>query len=251
MPGETKSGESKSGGSTASEPGLKPGIDLRSVPKTRIVWSTAFRLRPASVPDRPPLAKLGPDVETLTALKDLTSPSARHSSGNVLLGVSVPPGAAQSVLSAFSSSLPEWRFVADQTPHMLLSDSLEGAVMLACEIYGQFMLDTAEGPSTLSFIVERFTLAGTFHDISDRELFPSCYDSSNYTASQRLLADVAEAGADGLVFSAAGGSTAVLLRPECVDRSGTERAVALEWDGHKFIRAYDYRDMYWRALDPQ
>jgi len=233
---------------TASVAASQPGINLRSVPKTQISWPTAFRLRPASLPDRPPLAQLASDVEALTALKDITSPACRHAAGRVPLGVAVPPGAAQTVLSAFSTSLPDWRFVAGQTPHMLLSDSLDGATAMAAEVYSQFMEDTAQGPSTLSFAVERFGLVGHFYDVSDTELFPACYDKGTHGVPQRLLADTAAEGADGLIFSVGDAGAAVVLKPVLISRFGVERALALEWDGSSFTRAYDYRDMYWRSL---
>jgi hypothetical protein len=226
-----------------------PGIDPRSVPKSRLDWPAAFRLKPARLPGTDPLALFGEDVAGLNDLKNITSPAMRHSMGNVPLPVDIQPGTSNSVLSAFATSLPEWRFAARGTAHMLVASSISAATAIAAEIYGRFMLDTGEATSTLSFQVERFQLAGSFADVCDREVFPACYNRKQFEVPQRLVGSLLHQGEDGLVFSAGDGQGVVVLKPNLITHSGIERAVALEWNGSRFHRAYDYRDMYWRDMD--
>ncbi len=224
-------------------------IDPRSVPKSSVHWPAAFRLRPARLPATEPLALLGSKCsDDLLALKALTSPAERHKSGTALLPLDLKENAAEAVLSAFAGSLPEWRFAPRGTAHMLLASSITAAVSVAAEIYGQFMCDTAQKTSTLSFAVERYQLTGRFADVSDVELFPSCYEAQNYEASQGLTASLAAEQETGLLFQVAQDQAAIIFSPGAVTFAGTERALALEWNGSMFHRAYDYRDMYWRDM---
>ena len=224
-------------------------IDPRSVPKTRVNWPVAFRLKPAKFPGTAPLSLLVSDgASQLAALKDTTSPAVRHKLRQVPLPLKVPAGTPTTILSAFASSVPEWRFAARGTPHMVLASSVTAAVSVASEIYSQFMRDTAQKASTLSFVVERFCLAGQFSDICDSETFPACYAGPSITVPQQLVTAINENGEDGLVFDVIGGQAAVALNPATIKNAGLERALALEWNGETFHRLYDYRDMYWRDL---
>jgi len=225
-------------------------IDPRSVPRTHAKWAAAFRLKPAKIPGTEPFAFFGQhSEESLTALKNLTSPAARHLSQKVMLQTGIPVGASKSVLSAFASSLPEWRFVARGTPHMVLASTVGGAVAVATEIYGQFMRDTGQKSSMLSFVVERFHLAGTFADVCDSETFISCYDDKENQVPQHLVDALASSDEDGLIYDAGAGLAAVILNPAAITSASNERALALEWNGERFYRVYDYRDMYWRDLE--
>jgi len=227
---------------------LSPDIDPRSVPKVMIDWPVAFRLKPANLPESNSFTAMGKNVEGLRALKNLTSPAARHGSGAVPLPLDVPPGTSRSVVSAFAGSLPEWRFATREMAHMVLAASIPAAIAVAIEIYGQFMRDTSQSASTLSFQVERFHLKGKFADVADEELFPACYDLTDSTVSQRLASSLNVQGEDGLVFETGSGLAAIVLAPKLISRAGVERALALEWNGENFHRVYDYRDMYWRNL---
>lgn len=224
-------------------------IDPRSVPTNNLDWPVAFRLRPARIPDVAPLDIFGEESDGLEQLRALTSPAARHKSGVVPLPHEFQPGTPDVVVAAFAASLPEWRFAETGLSHMLLGSSVAAAITLAREVYSQFMADTEQKPSVLSFIVERFRVAGGFADVSDEELFPACYTGSDHSAPQRLTRELAEEARAGLVFSVAGGLGAVVLKPDAVSRAGLERGVALEWNGKAFTRAFDYRDMFWRDLD--
>jgi len=227
------------------------GIDPRAVPKALINWPVAFRLKPARLPATSPLAQLEPEAaDILTALKDMTSPSVRHKEKRALLQGVMPAGTADTVLSAFATSVPEWRFASRGIAHMVLASSIDAAIIVASEIYRQFLQDTAQPASSLSFSVERFSLVGNFADICDQEVFPDCYDPSGAEVAQGLVTSLADAGEDGLVFQIGTDQAAVILNPTKVSERGLERALALEWDGNKFHRAYDYRDMFWRDLTP-
>lgn len=230
-----------------SAPSL-PLIDPRSVPRTALDWPAAFRLRPARLPASDPLSLFGESCDDLRLLKDLTSPAARHKSGAVPLPFDVLAGTSEPVLSGFANSLPEWRFADRNTAHMVLGSSIAAAVAVAVEIYGRFMRDTKQAKSTLSFAVERFRLAGSFCDVSDMELFPGCYSDAHYGVPQKLVAALKSENEAGLVFDALAGQAAVILKPELLVFAGNERGLALEWDGARFERVYDYRDMYWRDL---
>ena len=225
-----------------------PEIDLRSVPRVAVDWPAAFRLRPTTLPQVAPLLLLGDDLEGLEALKDLTSPAVRHRRGTVPLPFDLQPGTSASVVSAFANSLPEWRFAGRGQAHMLLASTVTAAVAAATEVYGQFMLDTEEKPSVLSFMVERFRLSGSFADVSDSEVFPACYDSQSFEVSQQLVASLADEKKDGLIYDIEGGQGAVVLQPGGIVRAGIERGLGLQWNGTEFSRLYDYRDMYWREL---
>lgn len=224
-------------------------IDPRSVPRTMTNWPSAFRLKPAKLPATQPLAQLEPKgVEKLLSLKDMTSPSARHREKSVLLQHSMPVGAPETVVSAFATSVPEWRFAARGRAHMVLASSIAAAISVASEIYGQFLRDTKQPTSCLSFSIERFCLTGHFADVCERETFPTCYEDQNKEAPQGLVNALSIAGEDGLIFETSAGQAAIVLNPEAITRGGLERAMALEWDGNAFHRAFDYRDMYWRDL---
>jgi len=225
-----------------------PEIDPRSVPRVAVDWPAAFRLRPAKFPQVSPLLLLGDDLEGLEALKGLTSPAVRHRRGAVPLPIDLPSGTSGSVVSAFANSLPEWRFAARGQAHMLLASTVTVAVAAATEIYGQFMLDSEEKPSVLSFMVERFRVSGSFADVSDVEVFPACYDSQTFEVPQQLVASLAAEKEDGLIYGIGDGQAAVVLQPGGIVRAGIERGLGLQWNGTKFSRLYDYRDMYWREL---
>jgi len=232
-----------------SEAEMPSAIEPRSVPKTMIHWPSAFRLKPAKLPATQPLAILEPEgVESLISLKDMTSPSARHREKSVLLQHNMPVGVSETVVSAFATSVPEWRFAARGTAHMVLASSIAAAISVASEIYGQFLRDTNQPTSCLSFSVERFCLTGNFADVCERETFPSCYEDQNKEAPQGLVNAFSIAGEDGLIFESSAGQAAIVLNPQAITRGGLERAVALEWSGSQFHRAFDYRDMYWRDL---
>lgn len=223
-------------------------IDPRSVPQGRVAWSAAFRLRPSRLPADNPLLMLGDNVEGLEALKAITCPSERHVRQLVPAGALLAPDAQRSLVSAFACSIPEWRFAARGTQHVVVSSTLSAALETAAEIYGQFLRDTNQPATQMNFAVERYSLNGSLADISDRELFPACYQPDNWQMPQTLSRELGQSGQDGLIFDTGKGLSAIILNPSSLQFREVERAISLTWSGDGFSRAFDYRILDWRDL---
>ncbi len=223
-------------------------IDPRSVPKSAISWPAAFRLRPASVPINEYAESVGSVASDIDALINLCSQVGRHNQGLVPLAFTASPSMSSAVVSAFANPAPEWQFVPTGLPHIAVAETLKGALVLGAEQFGQFLKDTEQQACRVSFVMERFLVKGTFHDITDAEVFPDCYNTVDYSSMHKLAHSFSEAGADGFVYSNNNKKYAVVLKPECLSGHAEERAVALEWDGVQFNRYFDYRDLFWADL---
>lgn len=219
-----------------------------TIPVTPVRWPAAYRLRPASVPETQPSDKFGADGDSLQQLMALTSPLGRHQRGVVPLAFTGSAAMPDTVVSAFAHPAPEWQFADGTLPHMLLAETMAGAIENADLLYGQFLKDTEEGDCRLTFILERFQLEGRLHSVEDRARFESCYDRHDYSAAHQMVTSLHAAGADGLVFAGDTGKSAVVLNPDCLSRCARERALALAWDGVQFTRYYDYRDLHWVSI---
>lgn len=227
---------------------VKGRINPRTVPQGRVAWPAAFRLRPQRIPADVPLALLGEDTDALDALRVLTAPSGRHIRKQVPAGPALDEHLDGALLSAFATSIPEWRFASRGQQHSVVSNSLAPAISVAAEIYSQFLKDTSQPETSMNFVVERYRLNGSYADISDTELFPACYEADNWQVPQTLVSDLKETGVDGLIYSADKGQSAVVLRVASLQFQEVERAISLEWTGSRFSRAFDYRILQWRDL---
>ena len=228
--------------------GIKGRIDPRSVPQGRIAWASAFRLKPHRIPEDKPLSLLGEDADGLDVLRVLTAPSERHIKKQVPVAPEIAEDLDDTLLAAFACSIPEWRFAARGQQHVVVSSNMAAAISLAAEVYGQFLKDTGQSAMQMNFVVERYHLNGTFADISDRELFPACYQADNWPVSQALVTELGQAGLDGMVYGEDKGQSAVVLQANALKFQDTERAISLEWTGARFTRAYDYRILEWQQI---
>lgn len=224
-------------------------ITIADLPTEFLNWPAAYRLRPARLPATEPLALLGEEAAALLELKALTEPTPSNSVEELSKPSAEQRSRSEAVAGAFRAPLPEWRFARRGTPHIVLANSLEAALHVASEIYGQFMLDTGQGRSVMSFVVERYRLSGNFADVRTVADYPACYDPLAHYVPQRLVADLLTGGRTGLLYSAGAGEAVVALPSNKIIGGEIERALALEWDGIRFARSFDYRDMYWRDIE--
>jgi len=211
-------------------------------------WPAAYRLRPARLPAAEPLSLLGEDVAGLLELKALTAPEPSRNKGKLHTLDTQQTRRPKAVTTAFNAPLPEWRFAQRGTPHIVLASSVAAALHVASEIYGQFLLDTGQGGSVVSFVVERYRLSGTFADLRTAADYPACYDLLAHVVPQTLVSDLLNGNGSGLLYSAGEGEAVIALPPCQITGGEIERALALEWDGSRFARSFDYRDMYWRPV---
>jgi hypothetical protein len=225
-----------------------PQIDLRTVPKHSLDWPACYRLRPFRIPADDTMDSFGEDSSLLQELRLMTAPTARHALGKAVLPTDFPAAVSRQVLAAFATSAPEWRFAQRGRPHLAVSSRISTALATGVEIYGQFMRDTAQPATRMSFILERYRLTATVADVSDQELFPKCYESQDHLPAQELVETVASAGIAAVVYAEKGGQSAVVIDPSALSYSDDERALTFEWDGSHFAQAYDYRDLFWRSL---
>ncbi len=223
-------------------------IDPNSIPKRLLTWPAAFRLRPIAVPQNPYAAAVAGDEADIEALIAHCSSVGRHNRGLVPLPFLSDFAAPETVLAAFANPAPEWQFAPTGLPHLAVAENAKAAIRMGKETFGQFLKDTDEGPCRVSFVLERFVLKGSFHEITDAEVFSRCYDAVDYTVSHQLVSALRAAEADGLIYARNEGNCAVVLKADCFSGYARERALALDWDGIRFTRYFDYRDLYWAEL---
>ncbi|MCK0070797.1 hypothetical protein [Kordiimonas laminariae] len=223
-------------------------LDIRSIPDSFLKWPAAYRLKPARVPADHALKDYGEDEAALDELIGLTAPTGRWQDGKIALEQGTEIGTAPEILEGFANPYPEWRFNPRSLPHMVVGDTIEAAVAFISEIYEAFLRDTNQPPCRMNFLLERYTLEGSFKDVTDREVFPACYSMADHSVSQQVVVDVAGSGNAGLLYEEEGGTVAVITQAKALKWHGQERAVVLDWDGARFTRMFDYRGLYWRDI---
>lgn len=223
-------------------------VDPNSIPKRQLTWPAAFRLRPTAIPQNPYAAAVADDEAGIEALIAHCSSIERHNRGLVPLPFPSDLTVPETVLAAFANPAPEWQFAPAGLPHLAVAENAKAAIRMGAETFGQFLKDTDEGPCRVSFVLERFVLKGSFHEITDTEVFSGCYDTVDYTVPHRLVGALHTVEADGLIYARSEGNCAVVLKAGCFSGCASERALALDWDGIGFSRYFDYRDLYWADL---
>ena len=223
-------------------------LDIRSIPDSFVKWPAAYRLRPVRVPADHALKDYGEDEAGLNELIAFTAPVGRWRDGKITLEQGAEVGTAPEITEGFANPYPEWRFNSRSLPHMVVADTVQAAAEFAVEIYGVFLRDTGQPPCRMNFLMERYTLDGSFKDVTDREVFSGCYSSNDHSVSQQVAADISSSESSGLLYGSESGNIAVVTKAKVLSWRGQERALSFEWNGSAFTRVFDYRDLHWREL---
>ncbi|WND03060.1 hypothetical protein QGN29_01610 [Temperatibacter marinus] len=227
------------------------GVDPRAIPMGSFHWPTAMRLRAVRLPSRDSLQRLADTTEAFDALNklaDLTDMRRRvvdQEVGHVCVGPDVDKS---SLYSAIFYQPVEWLFNDGQHPGFVVSRTLQHALSHAQSVYGGFLKDASIGPTTMQFIIDRMTIKADLHDLTDIDSFGALYQAEEWQGGQATARNLLLANSSGFIFGQGQQNDAVIFNPTVLHSVQAERAVAMKWDGTRFVTLFDYRDLYWKDL---
>lgn len=220
-------------------------------PRVLTVWLPSWRIVPARLPtvdlfERVAGAK---DLEAVRAIEALTDPQARQAAGDLSL---VPPeerisgpGTA-AIMAAFTHPIPVGsRFTDGSFGVYYCARSLQTAVAETRYQAEAFMRMTGEAPMELERCVYLADLRADLQDLRGRQAeHPDIYHTSDYTAGQRLGAELRAAGSHGLLYDSlrdVAGTNAAVFRPPLLSNCRRERQLGYHWDGTRIAQIVQKR----------
>lgn len=227
------------------------GVDPRAIPTVQISWTMAMRLRAVRLPAEDKLRSLcdtDEGFQALNTLADLTDARQRVLKGEVGHQTLEDATDKDNLYTGYFYQKPAWQFGDGQMPGLVVSETMAGALSHAVDAYSGFLKDGNADALTMHFILDRMKLRANLHDLTDMDAFGDLYQGEDHIKPQKTVRNLLAADSAGLLYGHAQTRHAVILKPELLTDVQTERAIALQWDGQRFTRLFDYRDLYWKDI---
>lgn len=230
-----------------------------AVPSRRVRWQAAHRLVPSRYPPIDLFERIAPvaDWDALIELESLTNPRIRDETGVISL---VPPSrrvggpGASIVMAPFThASLDRpTRFSDGSYGVYYAANRFETALREVAFHMGRFHAATADAAVESDYRGYQGKVDNSFHDLTGHA-YPDLLgsDLATYPAAQRFASRLREAGSNGIIYPSqrhAGGTCLAAFWPNVVAIPRQTRHIALQWDGQRMSRWFDYDAERWQAL---
>ena len=234
-------------------------IDVAAIPTTRLRWSATYRLIQTRFPPIDLFERIAPreDWDALFALESLVNPRLRDEAGNIAL---VPvdrrvigPGASY-VMAPFThiSKDRTTRFTNGNFGAYYAAHTQETALREVAHHLARFYAATNDPPLKTDFRILQGKIDKTMHDIRGGS-FAKYLSPTSYTQSQLLASALRNADSNGIVYPSVrndGGECFAAFWPDVVSIPIQAGHIALEWDGKRINRWFDFSANGWHDLAP-
>lgn len=226
---------------------------LTKIPVTATRWAPCYRIIPSRFPPVGLFDKVAApeDLEAVFQIEAMTNDRLRDEVGDLAL---VPaedrvagPGATP-IMAAFTHLNPAGSRFSDGSFGVFYAAlSLDTAIAETRHHRAKFLAATDEPAQEIDMRVYAVDLAADLHDI--RALADSharLYDPDSYIHSQRLAAELRDAGSEGIRYSSVrhqGGECAAAFRPRLLSNCRQERHLCYVWDGSAIKTVYEKKSL--------
>jgi hypothetical protein len=234
---------------------------VEAAPKTRVRWSTSYRLQLAKYPPISLFERIAPteDHDILDELQKLTDPIARQALGQI----SIVPKSKRVFGKGATGLMAPIALYSDKNPSRFTDGTTYGvyyaghrfetAVREVAFHRARFHLRTKDGPTETTYKVIKTRIDRVFHDIRNGSLWGRLLDPdlSKYEAPQKFAAQLREQGSNGIVYPSvrqAGGECIGAFWPNVLRLISDDGRVALKWDGKTIVSWFDFDTGEWSPL---
>lgn len=220
---------------------------------TATCWTPCYRIIPSRFPPIGLFEKVaGPgDLDAVFEIEAMTNDRLRDEVGALALvapedRVSGPGTTA--IMAAFTHLNPEGsRFTDGSFGVFYAGLTLETAIAETRHHRARFLAATDEPAQEIDMRVYAVDLTADLHDIRDlADSHAPLYDPGSYSQSQRLGAELREAGSDGILYRSVrqpGGECAAAFRPRLLSNCRQERHLCYVWDGSAVTTIYEKKSL--------
>lgn len=221
-------------------------------PRRRIRWRTCYRIIPSRFPPIDLFERVASaeDLAAVHELESLTNDRLRDQLGQIHMVPAAErvagPGAGY-VMAAFTHPAPAGaRFNDGRVGAYYAARVLETALAESTFHRAKFMRATRERPMELDMRVLEAELDARLHDLRGRrDTLPDIYHPDDYSASQRLAAQLRADGSDGIAYDSVrhdGGQCVAIFRPRRIRSCRASLHLAYVWDGTRITQVYEKRE---------
>lgn len=227
---------------------LKPSEPQRR----RIRWRTCYRIIPSRFPPIDLFERVASaeDLPAVHELESLTNDRLRDQLGQIRL---VPPServagpGAGYVMAAFTHPAPGGaRFNDSRLGAYYAARELETSIAETSYHRVKFMRATRQPAMELDMRVLESELDARLHDLRGmRATLTDIYDPDDYSASQRLAAQLRAEGSDGVAYDSVrreDGQCVAIFRPRRIRSCRESRHLTYVWDGERIAQVYEKRE---------
>lgn len=226
--------------------------DPLDIPVTATSWAPCYRIIPSRFPPVGLFDKVADpaDLEAVFQIEAMTNDRLRDEAGDLSL---VPPEdrvagpGTTPIMAAFTHLNTEGsRFTDGSFGVFYAGLTIETAIAETKHHRNNFLAATDEPAQEIDMRVYAADLTADLHDIrGHKDSHAHLYDPNNYAHSQRLAAELREAGSDGIRYRSVrheGGECAAAFRPRLVANCRQERHLCYVWDGETIGTVYEKKN---------